>query len=571
MFTIIYKINKKMIKKYLFILIQFIYFFNYAQIGIGTTTPQGALDVTSTSDGLLIPRVALVDTVTPVVETPTQSELVFNTATSGTAPNQVSPGFYYWNGTLWVKLLSEISAIVGWDLIGNSGTNDDINFIGTTDNVPLNFRINNQKSGRLTSTGETFFGYQAGFANTEVYNSGLGYQSLFANSTGNWNTATGYRSLFSNTTGSLNSATGSFALRNNTTGFQNTAIGSFALNLNTTGYDNAATGSYSLNFNTTGYGNTANGSYSLFVNSTGIFNTATGGYSLHNNTIGNNNTSNGYYSLFSNTTGIEHSAFGSYSLQKNTTGSRNTAFGSNALRETTTGSNNVAIGTFCLQNSTTAIGNTAIGFQTGVAGTSILTGSFNTLVGYTASSDSSVRTNCIALAGNGNLNFGGDNRVRIGNNAMTSIGGQVSWTTISDQRVKQNVQQDVKVLDFILKLKPVTYNYSIEQSNQIQKVNSSDDWSGKFNIEKMRFSGFLAQEVQNSAREVGYDFSGVDQPQDANGLWGLRYAEFTVPLVKAVQELHEKNELLMQQNDLLQQQIQLLTTRLQKLEQQVKP
>ena len=130
-----------MIKRYTFILIQFIYFFNYAQIGIGTTTPQGALDVTSTSDGLLIPRVALVDTVTPVVETPTQSELVFNTATSGTAPNQVSPGFYFWNGTSWIKLVSSDSGSSGWSLVGNSGTTDVTNFLGTTDNVPLNFKI----------------------------------------------------------------------------------------------------------------------------------------------------------------------------------------------------------------------------------------------------------------------------------------------------------------------------------------------------------------------------------------------------------------------------------------------
>lgn len=35
---------------------------------------------------------------------------------------------------------------------------------------------------------------------------------------------------------------------------------------------------------------------------------------------------------------------------------------------------------------------------------------------------------------------------------------------------------------------------------------------------------------------TGYDFSGVDKPEDANGLYGLRYAEFVVPLVKAVQK-----------------------------------
>lgn len=52
----------------------------------------------------------------------------------------------------------------------------------------------------------------------------------------------------------------------------------------------------------------------------------------------------------------------------------------------------------------------------------------------------------------------------------------------------------------------------------------------------MTFSGFLAQEVEQAARSIGYNFSGVDAPKNDKSLYGLRYAEFTVPLVKAVQE-----------------------------------
>jgi hypothetical protein len=69
-----------------------------AQVGIGNTDPKATLDITSTTDGLLIPRVALTSTsdATTVV-TLTTSELVYNTATAGTAPNNVVPGYYYWN------------------------------------------------------------------------------------------------------------------------------------------------------------------------------------------------------------------------------------------------------------------------------------------------------------------------------------------------------------------------------------------------------------------------------------------------------------------------------------------
>jgi hypothetical protein len=57
-----------------------------------------------------------------------------------------------------------------------------------------------------------------------------------------------------------------------------------------------------------------------------------------------------------------------------------------------------------------------------------------------------------------------------------------------------------------------------------------------------RQSGFIAQEVEKAANEMGFVFSGIDKPQNENGLYGLRYAEFVVPLVKAVQELSKQNE-----------------------------
>jgi hypothetical protein len=54
--------------------------------------------------------------------------------------------------------------------------------------------------------------------------------------------------------------------------------------------------------------------------------------------------------------------------------------------------------------------------------------------------------------------------------------------------------------------------------------------------EAIRYTGFLAQDVETAAREIGYDFSGVDAPKNEKDPYGLRYAEFVVPLVKAVQE-----------------------------------
>lgn len=78
-------------------------------VGIGTTIPRGVLDVTSSAHGILIPRVTLINTLSQAPIANPQggplevSTLVYNTATLGVSPNNVYPGFYYWNGTKWIR------------------------------------------------------------------------------------------------------------------------------------------------------------------------------------------------------------------------------------------------------------------------------------------------------------------------------------------------------------------------------------------------------------------------------------------------------------------------------------
>jgi hypothetical protein len=67
--------------------------------------------------------------------------------------------------------------------------------------------------------------------------------------------------------------------------------------------------------------------------------------------------------------------------------------------------------------------------------------------------------------------------------------------------------------------------------------------------EKVRHSGFIAQEVEKAAKESGYAFDGISIPKDENGNYSLDYATFVVPLVKAVQELATQNEELQKQID----------------------
>ena len=82
----------------------------HAQTGIGTTTPNTSakLEVAATDKGFLPPRVALTaaNVFAPIVGTAANATglLVYNTATTTNTPNNVVPGYYYWNGTTWVQI-----------------------------------------------------------------------------------------------------------------------------------------------------------------------------------------------------------------------------------------------------------------------------------------------------------------------------------------------------------------------------------------------------------------------------------------------------------------------------------
>jgi trimeric autotransporter adhesin len=372
-------------------------------------------------------------------------------------------------------------------------------------------------------TNNTFIGINSGnFTMTGHYNTALGYSSLMSNTTGGGNTANGSEALYSNTTGHSNTALGFEALFYSTSGHYNTALGYSSLMSNTTGGSNTGNGSYALHSNTTGNYNTAVGLGSLFVNTTGDNNTAIGFQSLHDNMTGYSNTASGTNALYSNSSGKHNTANGEAALYSNTTGSYNTAIGDNALYSNTTGNYNTALGYNAYISSGTSSNRTCIGYNSGRA----YSGSF-------------------------------DNMVEIGNTSVEWIQGQVNWGTYSDGRIKENVSENVPGLAFINKLRPVTYNLNIHKQNEMmyKGIEKQEEWSSKYDIEKIRITGFIAQEVEKVTQEVNYDFSGVCKPENENGLYSLRYSEFVVPLVKAVQELNLKCEELKAENEQLKNQL----------------
>ncbi len=467
----------------------------------------------------------------------------------------------------------------------------------------------------------TFVGLYAGSVNNAtgggLYNTFIGRDAGASNTTGSANTAQGFQALQLNTTGLGNTANGAGALQSNTYGSENTALGALALQLNT-GVRNTATGYKALWLNTIGYDNTANGNKAL-LNNNGSNNSATGAYALTNNSTGYSNTANGTHALTDNTSGSENTAIGGDALTFNTTASQNTAIGVNALYNQSynnggvswetgnvavgynalylnsptsafNGIQNTAVGNYALQGNTTGKLNTASGYaslvsnnagnQNTAIGSSALysntSGNYNTAIGDGAlyylnggseniaigadagtSSGSPGATNTISIGNRGYPNAA-NNQVFIGNLSTLWNGGNKTWSTYSDARMKNNIKEEVKGLDFILRLRPVTYYRSIDVAMKITGNKETKVYPEKYDVEKIKETGFLAQEVEKSAKEAGYDFSGVTVPKNSNQLYTLSYEQFVVPLVKAMQEQQAMIKTQQQQIDLLMKRIEIL-------------
>lgn len=166
--------------------------FTFSQnVGINAsgTAPENSagLDVNFTDKGVLIPRVKLtaINSASPITS-PAVSLLVYNTETAGSGVNQVTPGYYYWYASKWVRLLGGAEADGKyWRLDGNSATSSD--FIGTTNIEALRFRTNNTDQLQITTDGR-IQAFQDGTPESPTYsfNGGNNTGMYRASGTLNW-------------------------------------------------------------------------------------------------------------------------------------------------------------------------------------------------------------------------------------------------------------------------------------------------------------------------------------------------------------------------------------------------
>lgn len=442
------------------------------------TGPTAAFSITGFGNGQNGRILSLINatTQTMTISSATGSAAANQILTSGggsfTIPANGAAVFQY-NTTLskWILIGTSgyATAATDWALTGNSGTVDGTNFLGTTDNIPLSMRVNNQKAGRIDATGVATWGYQSGNVNTAANATFIGYQAGKATTTGANNTLIGYQSGLVNTTGESNTLVGYVAGTANTTGSTLVGLGTWALTANTTGLSNVG--------------------------------------------------------------------IGSGTLGQTTTGNYNVAVGTQAGSGGTTGSYHLYVGHQAGANTTSGDGNVFLGYN---SGQNIATSNNNTLIGYSTSAVSGISNS--AAIGNG-ATVAVSNKIRLGNNAITTVESSGTFSTVSDKRLKTNILDNALGLTFIKALRPVQYEL-IAQRGQV-------------------YDGFIAQDIDSVLQKQGIkNFSGLTRPQVTNpqntegGYYTVSYATFVVPLVNAVKELDKENAALKAELNLMKAQME---------------
>ena len=302
-------------------------------------------------------------------------------------------------------------------------------------------------------------------------------------------------------------------------------------------------GYQSLCGNLTGDGNTAVGYKALFTNngSQPDYNVAVGRQALYSTTSGYRNVGVGLNSLYSTTTGFNNVSVGDAALYSNTTGCRNVGIGQCALYTVAgSGNENTAVGYSAGCVVSTGDENVLLGYR---AGHNITTGSCNVIIGPSACTDAggthtSISLGYAVVSINDAMTFGSgslDSRIAFG---ATSI------TAPSDQRLKEDIQDDTAGLSFINDLRPVTYKWRKEKDIPEEMRTHVAGSEKRYKNDKVNH-GFIAQEVKQAIDNHPELKDGFDMWQEEDTLDGRqRIAEGAlIPmLVKAIQELSTRVE-----------------------------
>jgi hypothetical protein len=243
-------------------------------------------------------------------------------------------------------------------------------------------------------------------------------------------------------------------------------------------------------------------------------------------------------------------ALGTSTLHTLTTASYNTAVGYNALYDCTTGSGNVAVGDTSLYDVTTGQSNTAIGFYSGAdidagiyntcigayageyGGNVLTTGSGNTLLGFaTRPSAASGTSQLVISAYNNNAAVVGKGNatafITAGGGTTYNGGNTTAWDTVSDRRIKKNIEDNNSGLEKIKNIQVRNFEYRLpEEIEELDEDQAVDKEGTQI--------GVIAQELMEVIPEA--------VTQQSTGLYTVEADPINWYLVNAVKELSAKVE-----------------------------
>ena len=193
------------------------------------------------------------------------------------------------------------------------------------------------------------------------------------------------------------------------------------------------------------------------------------------------------------------------------------------------------MGVSALEAITTGGTNTAVGVN---AGNTLTTGDNNTIFGYNTDSTGGGGANRLGFGVS--LSLDTNNQVKIGvstNFITNNFASNATWTHSSDERLKENIENDSLGLSFITDLRTVTFNWK-------KKEDIPEEIVGEHPAERdteTQQHGLIAQEVKASLDKLGVEeFAGWSEGE--GGTQMVSEAMFVYPLIKAVQELSDQVE-----------------------------
>ncbi|HEY3382836.1 MAG TPA: tail fiber domain-containing protein [Vicinamibacterales bacterium] len=237
-------------------------------------------------------------------------------------------------------------------------------------------------------------------------------------------------------------------------------------------------------------------------------------------TSGGSNTGVGYQALYTNSTGDSNTAVGYGSLLQTSVGAGNTAIGTQAGALVVTGSNNTFVG----YHAATDGYNSGIVNATAIGANALVTQNNSLVLGGTGANAVSVGIG--TSAPNTTLQVVGDIRVGTsGTNGclMNYAGAGMLGLCSSDARLKTNVNPFAPVLDRLVRLQPVHFNWKVKEFPE-------------YHFGEALNSGLIAQDVERVFPEM--------VATDVRGYKMVNYSELPYLTLAGVRELKAENDAL---------------------------